>query len=161
LYLPYLGAGVRVLGYLSGYADEERLTAGSGGGFWVVEALASATGLILPGGVYLTVAGFVMLALAVAALCRPEGYGPMFCWATLLVAGFLVLMSPHYPWYFVWLLVPATLSGMLTVLWLPLTAILLYWPGPEGVPVWVGAIIYGGFAVWTGLVLAVRRAAKE
>ena len=147
LYLPYLGVGARVLGYLPGYTSEERLTAGSGSGFWPVEALQAATGLILPGSIYLAGAGLVMLGLCIAASCRQDGAGPMLRWSAVLAAALLVLMTPHYPWYFVWVLVPATLAGTLSILWLPLTAVLLYWPGPDGVPVWVGAVIYGGFAL--------------
>lgn len=146
LYLPYLGVGARVLGYLPGYADEEKLTAGSGGGFWPVEALHALTGVTLPGSVYLAGAALVMLGLGVAALCRPAGDTAMLRWSAIMAAALLVLLSPHYPWYFVWALVPAALAGSLPMLWLPLAAALLYWPaGPDGIPLWIGAVIYGGF----------------
>jgi alpha-1,6-mannosyltransferase len=157
LYLPYLSVGARVIGYLPGYADEEKLSASSGGGFWPVEALQATTGLVLPGGVYLAGAGLVMVGLGIAALFRPDGDTALLNWSTVLAAALLVLLSPHYAWYFVWVLVPAALAGMLPVLWLSLTAILLYWPDPGGIPVWVGGVIYGGFLTWSATVLLRRR----
>jgi hypothetical protein len=160
LYLPYLGVGARVLGYLPGYTAEERLTASSGSGFWPVEALEAATGLRLPGDIYLTGAGLVMLGLGIAALCRPAGDAAMLRWSAVLAAALLVLLSPHYAWYFVWALVPAALAGTLPMLWLPLAAVLLYWPDPDGIPVWVGAVIYGGFLACVAIaLLRGRRAA--
>ena len=159
LYLPYLGAGARVLGYLPGYAVEEKLTAGGGSGFWPVEAFQAATGLMLPGSVYLIGAALVMLGLGIAALCRPAGDAAMLRWSAVLAAALLVLLSPHYPWYFVWALVPAALAGTLLILWLPSTAVLLYWQGPDGIPVWVGALIYGGFLAGAATSLLRRRPA--
>jgi alpha-1,6-mannosyltransferase len=159
LYLPYLGVGARVLGYLPGYTQEERLTPGSGGGFWLVEAFQTVAGLTMSGGVYLAGSGLVMLGLGVAALCRPPGNEAMMRWSAVLAAAFVTLLSPHYAWYFVWVLVPAALTGSLPMLWLPLAAILLYWPDPDGSPVWVGAAIYGGFLLWSAIALVWRRRA--
>jgi alpha-1,6-mannosyltransferase len=159
LYLPYLGVGARVLGYLPGYTQEERLTPGGGGGFWLVEALQTVAGVTISGGVYLAGSGMVMLALGIAALCRRPGDEAMFRWSAVLVAAFVTLLSPHYPWYFVWVMVPATLTGWLPMLWLPLAAILLYWQDSDGIPVWVGAVIYGGFLLWSAAALIWRRKA--
>ena len=159
LYLPYLGVGARVLGYLPGYTQEERLTTGGGGGFWLVEVLKTVAGLTVNGGVYLAGSGLVMLGLGIAALRRPPGDEAMMRWSAVLAAAFVVLLSPHYAWYFVWVLVPAALTGSLPMLWLPLAAILLYWPDPDGTPVWVGAVIYGGFLLWSVIALIWRRKA--
>ena len=159
LYLPYLSVGTRVLGYLPGYANEENLTPDSGRGFWFVELLRTTTGLTLPGGIYLATAGLLMLGLGIAALCRPAGDAAMLRWSVFLSATFVVLISPHYPWYFIWPLVPAALAGALPVVWLPLTAALLYMPDAENSPVLVGGTIYGGFLIWTSI--AALRSRRE
>ena len=78
-------------------------------------------------------------------------------WSAVLAATFVTLLSPHYAWYFVWVLVPAALTGSLPMLWLPLAATLLYWPDPDGSPVWVGAVIYGGFLLWSAIEIPWRR----
>ncbi len=154
LYLPYLGVGWRVLGYLPGYAEEEGLSTQAGSGFWPVEALATLTGLVLPGRFYLAGAALLLAGLSVAALRRGPGDLPMLRWSAVLAAALLVLISPHYPWYFVWVLVPAALAGTLPMLWLPLTAVLFYWPGgPTGIPPWTGVVVYGGFLAWSGVAL--------
>ncbi|HEV7905302.1 MAG TPA: glycosyltransferase family 87 protein [Pyrinomonadaceae bacterium] len=103
-YLPYLSVGARrVVGYLPGYAEEEGLQ--SGARFFLLQ-LARA----LPGGAHVPPAAYVVFALlvlsALAAWCvfaREAGEGDYVRRAALLAVVFTVLLSPHYSWYFVWL----------------------------------------------------------
>ena len=54
--------------------------------------------------------------------------------AALLAAAFTVLLTPHYPWYFSWLVVFACLVASPALVWLTAASFLLYlvpvWPQP-------------------------------
>ena len=81
-YLPYIGVGSRVLGFLPTYLGEENLT--SGGGFWLIELVRHATPV--PVAAYLAVAAAVMSGLAIGAFCRPSDPSPA-PWATALATA--------------------------------------------------------------------------
>jgi len=120
-YVPYLGAGTGVFGYLtSGYLGEEGFAAGDG--FWPVLALRRAFGDI-PGLVpaYLAVAAGVLACLSLRALLRRNATAldAIHDAAVLLVAA-LFFLSPNYPWYF-----------------LVLVPFIPFLHGARSVPVWV------------------------
>jgi hypothetical protein len=99
-YLPYLSVGSGVLGYLGGYIQEEGLASGTGfAALWLIEQYIAP----VPGAVqiYLTLAAAIMTGLAIAVAFReersPEAAVVGLSW---LLAVFLVLASPHFPWYF-------------------------------------------------------------
>ncbi len=143
-YLPYLGVGARVLGFLPGYVTEENLASGSG--FWLLDVARRA--VPVPLAVYLALAVTVMAGLAVGALRRPPDPRASLPWATALGTAAMFLASPHYPWYFVWLVLLLTAAPWWPAWWPTLTAVLLYWDAKTGrVPLWVGCTIYGGVAV--------------
>jgi alpha-1,6-mannosyltransferase len=127
-YLPYLGAGRGVLGFLTEYVSEEGLT--SGDGFWLV-GLAQAIVGKLPGltAAYLVAAAAVMGWLALRAVSRtdPTPRHAIGDVAVLLMAG-LFFLSPNYAWYFL-ALVPFLAFGAGAPAWaLTLAAFLLYRP---------------------------------
>ena len=99
-YLPYLGAGWGVFGFLTGYISEEGLSTGSG--IWLV-ALAQASLGNVPGltASYAVVAAGIMtwLGLRVAFGAQRSPREPLADIVLLLTAG-LFLMSPNYAWYF-------------------------------------------------------------
>ncbi len=150
-YLPYIGVGWRVLGFLPGYITEENLVSGSG--FWLLDLARRA--LPVPLAAYFVVAASVMAGLAVGALRRrPE---PCFSlpWATALAVTALFFASPHYPWYFVWLVALLTVAPWWPAWWLTLAAVLLYWDAKTGhIPFWAGFTIYGGFVILAAVDLA-------
>ena len=144
-YLPYLGVGSQVLGFLPAYMTEENL--GSGGGFWVLDALGRA--VALPVAAYLGVAAAVMGGLAVGALCRSADPSASLRWATALGTAATLFASPHYAWYFVWLVALSCAAPWWPAFWPTVTAVLLYWEPETGhVPLWVGFTIYGGFVIF-------------
>jgi alpha-1,6-mannosyltransferase len=152
-YLPYLGVGSRVLGFLPTYLGEENLT--SGGGFWLIELVRHATPM--PVAAYLAVAAAVMSGLAIAALCRPADPVAGLPWATALGTAAVFFASPHYAWYFVWLVALLCVAPWWPAFWPTLTAALLYWdPQAGSIPIWVGFTIYGGFAIFAGIDIARR-----
>ena len=102
LYLPYLGVGAQVFGFLSGHVNEEGFTNGSGLFLWslltaIVPLPAKAAAFYLP------VAALVLIVLALVLFFRQRPSGGDLLSTTVLIFAALVLMSPHYPWYFAWL----------------------------------------------------------
>jgi hypothetical protein len=104
-YLPYLSVGGGVLGYLWGYVEEEGLA--SGRGFNVLWLMERFTGP-LPGAatIYIAVAATILVCLAIAVAFRRDRSAPTtIASLSWLLVIFMVLVSPHYPWYFL-VLVP-------------------------------------------------------
>jgi hypothetical protein len=125
-YLPFLEVGWGVLGFLPRYLAEEGFTAGGAGFF-----LWSVARLFLPlGGVsdpaYIVGAALLLLGLAVYVTVSRIGSDSPTAGAALLAAAFIFLLSPHYPWYFAWLIVFACVRPLLSLLWLTLASFLLY-----------------------------------
>lgn len=103
-YLPYLSVGWKVLGFAPGYIAEEGLDKGYG--FRLVMIAYELFGPIrYLGTIYLVVFAAIMIALAVLASFRRDRSPPATVAATaILFTAFLVLLTPHYPWYYLVLL---------------------------------------------------------
>jgi alpha-1,6-mannosyltransferase len=125
-YLPFIGAGWGVLGFLPGYVSEEGFTANGAGFFlWsLLQTLPSFTGLSAL--VYLSIASMILAALALAVAFTETPCTDGFDGAALLAGAFMLLLSPHYPWYFAWLIIFACFAPYLSLLWLTNAAFLLY-----------------------------------
>ncbi len=99
-YAPYLSVGRGVLGFLSGYVEEEGFASGRGfNALWLLERVAGP----VPGAMrlYLLIAAILLAGAALAVGFRRDRtpMTALHCLSWLLVT-FLVLASPHYPWYF-------------------------------------------------------------
>ena len=134
LYAPYLGAGRAVLGFLPGYAAEEGLRNGSGIFLWsVLPAFLHPPADALR--YYAPVVALVLLTLAAWLQFggRSVPRAPMA--APLLLSGaFTVLVSPHDPWYFTWLVPFLCFRLSLAHAWLTVACVLMYvLPDPTGV----------------------------
>jgi hypothetical protein len=152
-YLPYIGVGPRVIGFLPGYVAEEHLASGSG--FWVLDNLRHA--FAVPLSAYLGLAMTVMAGLAIVALRNPPNSIASLSWVTALGTAAMLFASPHYAWYFVWLVALLTIASWWPAWWLTLSAVLLYWEAKTGtVPRWTGFTIYGGFIILGGVDLIWR-----
>jgi hypothetical protein len=141
LYLPYVGAGAGVFGFLGGYSAQEGISSGSG--IFLSQALG-----LSPGGTkaYLAVLAAILLGIACAMIfSRAEPDEPrIIARRFMLVAGVLMLgLSPHYPWYYAWLLIPACILPASSILYLATLSPLLYlnpthtklfWPGLLFIP---------------------------
>ena len=133
-----------MLGFLPTYLTEENLASGSG--FWALDLVSRA--VPVPVAAYLAVAMTVMAGLAIGALRRPADPVASLPWATALGTAVLFFASPHYAWYFVWLVALLCVAPWWPAFWPTLTAVLLYWPAETGhIPLGVGCVIYGGFAL--------------
>jgi alpha-1,6-mannosyltransferase len=152
-YVPYIGVGWRVLGFLPGYIAEENLSSGSG--FWLLDIAREV--VPVPLAVYLAVAAAVMTALAIGALRRAADPRSSLAWTTALATTALFFASPHYPWYFVFLVALLTVAPWWPAWWLTLAAPLLYCDAKTGhIPLWAGFTLYGGFATLCTLEVARR-----
>lgn len=125
-YLPFLGVGWRVFGFLPGYMAEEGFTSG-GAGFYPWSVLKAVLPLgEVPDVAYLAAAACLLAGLAAYLVYRrPDAQSDVFGGA-LLAAAFMFLLSPHYPWYFAWLIIFACLIPAASLLWLTLASFLLY-----------------------------------
>ena len=91
-----------------------------------------------------------MLGILSAAFVFGRERSP-FAAAAMLATIFVVLVSPHYPWYFAWLIVFAGFIRSFALLWLTNACLLLYLiPGYVSVPgdarFVIESVIYGPFA---------------
>jgi hypothetical protein len=135
-YLPYLSVGSGVFGFLRGYVEEEGLASGRGiSVLWLMERF---TGPV-PGAAaaYYTLAAMVLIGLAIAvAFRRDRSDGTAIASLGWLLVSFLILASPHYPWYFLALVPFLALAPSATAWTLTLACPVLYdsvdgrgWPG--------------------------------
>jgi alpha-1,6-mannosyltransferase len=131
LYALYARAGWHVLGFLPGYGREEGLDDGSG--IWLLAGIERLT----PLPAFAAMLYFAAVAAGLAALGAWFAFGRSaartgddpgaICGAaSVLAACVTAAISPHYPWYFAWLAVPAAITPYRAVLWLGAAPVLLY-----------------------------------
>jgi hypothetical protein len=125
-YLPYIGAGKGVFGFLlTGYLYEEGFQGGEG--FWLVHAARTLVGnlpVLLP--LYLALAAATLGVLALRASFTTDQSPERMTRdvAALLMAG-LFFLSPNYPWYFLVVIPFIPIGGGAPAWALSLGAILL------------------------------------
>ena len=144
LYLPYLGVGGDVFGFLGGYVKEEGL--GSGNGVFLPSLLRSL--FHVPAEVsryFLPAAAGLMVALGVWTQFSPSERSRDALTGTLMLAGiFTLLVSPHDPWYFTWLVPFLCFRWSLAHLWLTAACIVMYLGNdPTALP--IQSLIYAPF----------------
>jgi alpha-1,6-mannosyltransferase len=136
-YLPYLSVGpVRALGSLPGYASERGLV--SGEQFFLLTVARKLFDAQVPTSAYVVFAGAVLGILSVWAMKDKQRNDISYVRNSLIVASvFMVLLAPHFSWYFSWLIVFLCFIPSLAGLYLTLASFLLYltWLGdaPERV----------------------------
>lgn len=130
LYLPYMASsGRQLVGHLPNHLAAEGYADGQGFHLvWLLRAL----GLPSPSGIWYVVAAISVLAglaLVIMFRARPDSVEPSHL--LLLAAGLLFLASPHYPWYFAWLVPLLVLSPHPAVLAMSILAATLHLDMPE------------------------------
>ena len=128
LYLCYAGAGWGVFGFLPNYAGEEGFNTGSG--IWLLGWLAAVTPLpdnavAFYGAVVALALGAFSLSIMTRRYSEPDVIA--VCGnAAIFATCVTVAISPHYPWYFAWLALPAIVKPSRTVIWLSAAPIMLF-----------------------------------
>jgi alpha-1,6-mannosyltransferase len=156
LYLPYLGAGTKVFGFLGQYVSEERLDQGSGIFLW----LLLGSFMSLPANAfpyYVPVAVAIILALAFALIMRERKPAADLWGGMVLAVTFLVLFSPHYAWYFTWLVPFLCFYPSAAIVYLTCAVGWLYVSGHWQPQLSDGLLIYGGFFLTLAAELLLRR----
>jgi hypothetical protein len=159
-YLPYLGAGVKVFGFLGGYVSEEGFDQGRGIFLWqLAGSLFPLPDRAFP--FYFPFAALTMAALAASAICLRREARADLAAAMVLAVAFMILFSPHYPWYFAWLIPLCCIYPIAGVIYLTCAAIYLHFaPWPAGVA--DGLIVYGvSILALIGELMIRRRGRKE
>jgi alpha-1,6-mannosyltransferase len=141
LYLPYLGAGTKVFGFLGQYVAEEGFDRGSGIFLWqLLGAIMPLPEQAFP--FYLGAVALILAALALLIVFRNRASGADLAGAMLLAVALTILFSPHYPWYFAWLVPFLCFYPVVSVVYLTCACGYLYfahWPPT----LWDGLPIYG------------------
>jgi alpha-1,6-mannosyltransferase len=160
-YLPFIGAGSAVLGFLPGYLHEEGLQSGAGFFLWNLARSMPLLEHIGPA-LYLALAAAALLGLAVHSFFAAEDR--YLTAAMTLAVATTVLMSPHYPWYFAWIIPLICFTPRASVLYLTVACPLLYFvPGGaqlEGARMPFECAIYAPFAALVAFELWWQRAAR-
>jgi len=129
LYWLYSGVGWHVLGFLPGYFGDEELSQGTG--IWLLSGIGLAmTVTPVMADAYAAIVFVCLAVLAAWIAFRPRGAGPdvrRVCGdAAILAAAVTVAISPHYPWYFVWVVLPCCVRARWSIIWLSVAPVLLY-----------------------------------
>ena len=126
-YLPYLGVGGRgALGFLFGYARERGMESGEQF-FLLSEIRRVPLGFHVPTAAFVVVALLILGALAVWMLRKQERVDESYIANALIMAAtFTVLVAPHFPWYFAWLIPFLCFIPSISVLYLTLSSFFLY-----------------------------------
>lgn len=150
-YLPFISAGSQILGFLPGYARQEGLDA-TGTGFYLLALLRCLPGLEDLGTRSYEVGAIgVLAALSTGLVFHRDRGQPAYAMLAVSAALFMLLVSPHYPWYFCWLIVFPCFVRSFALLWLTSTCLLLYLItnfdfAPSGQRLAFESVIYGPFA---------------
>ncbi len=156
-YLPYIGAGTNVFGFLRGYIQEEGFVQ-SGARYFLLDV--SRRFVPLPTNVFLILAAACLIAVGVWWLVRPKrDVVDVARSAAALIGCYLLLTTPRYSWYYAWMIPFLCLVPRAGWLYLASASALLYlvWYTPlvyPQIPLWLGACIFLpaiACLVWDGL----------
>jgi alpha-1,6-mannosyltransferase len=143
-YLPYLGAGAGVLGYLPGYLKEEGFVE-TGSRYFLLDLARKV--IELPTPVYSVMAALALVGLAVYFLFKEKRDGVDVSRAAVALIGlFLILSTPRYSWYAAWIIPFLCFAPRAGWLYLTGASVFLYFlwliPSYPNIPLWIGAAIY-------------------
>jgi alpha-1,6-mannosyltransferase len=125
-YLPYLSVGpLGVLGFLPGYANERGMV--SGDQFFLLTVARKLLNAHLPTSAYLVFVIAVLGMLSLWMMHDQRNDDIRFLQNGLMIASvFMVLVAPHFAWYFTWLIPFLCFIPSIPVFYLTLASFLLY-----------------------------------
>jgi alpha-1,6-mannosyltransferase len=126
VYLPYLSVGpMRALGFLPGYASERGMV--SGDQFYLLTVARQFLNAAVPTSAYLVFAVAVLGILSVWLMQDQRTDDIRYLRKSLIMASvFMVLLAPHFPWYFSWLILFLCFIPSIPVFYLTVASFLLY-----------------------------------
>ncbi len=150
LYLPFIGeASWGGFGFLGSHLDNEGY--GAGWGFHPIWMLRDFGLADPPAWSYLAIAAALVGGVALYALFARRAGEIRFDYLLLLGGAFVFLISPHYPWYFGFLVALLVLAPQAWAFAMTLLAVVLYLPRPPGGLTWTElylAVYWVPFALW-------------
>jgi alpha-1,6-mannosyltransferase len=147
-YSFYLRKGVSVFGFLPTFAQEEGMQNGTR--YFPLAFIERSLHVIIPTSAYLAVCAAVFGALAWWASRREMTPREFVASGLVLATALTLFFSPHYPWYFLWLLPFLTLRPWPPAFFLALAPAYLLTTklGVPGEPMYrMNCVLYGGFFV--------------
>jgi hypothetical protein len=164
LYLPYSGVGSAVFGFLGGYTAQEGIN--SGQGVYVLDLLALVTTIPpLVTKLYLAALGLLLCGSGLIIVWRQRKLKPgqaltrQICAAALLLGCLLMAgLGPHYPWYYLFLLLPACVVPAPAALYLVTASSLLYLNPTHSNPLWPAIIFIPAAVLALGQLFLARPA---
>ncbi|WP_158615367.1 glycosyltransferase 87 family protein [Acidipila sp. EB88] len=147
-YLPYLSVGRGVLGFLPAYAREEGLDSGTR--YFPLAWMQRTFHVSFAPTHYLAVCCIVLVACAWWAFQQGRSATGAIQGGLVLATTMNLCFSPHYPWYFLWLLPFLTLWPWRPAFYLVLavTYMLATRLGMPGEPLYrMNTFLYGGFVL--------------
>jgi alpha-1,6-mannosyltransferase len=150
-YACYSSVGSAVFGFLPAYAQEEGLE--TGGRYFLLKLTNRTLHASIPPLVYVAACGIGMMALCFWAWRRAnQPYA--FIFSALVIATMLnICYSPHYPWYFLWLLPYLAIVPWRPAFYLVTAAAFLFATnlGAAGEPMYkLNILLYSGFVFMLG-----------
>jgi alpha-1,6-mannosyltransferase len=157
-YLPYIGVGpLGVLGFLPGYAGERGIVSGEQF-FMLGIARRLLKGFYVPNLAFLIFALLLLFVVSVWTVRHQRRRGDGYLTGSMIMASvFAMLLAPHFPWYFSWLIPFLCFLPVAPIFYLTLASFLLYltWLGDTldrvfrlNALLYLPCLILGVIAVW-------------
>lgn len=159
-YLPYLSVGpVGVLGFLPGYASERGMV--SGEQFFLLTVARRSLSANVPVSAYLVFAVAVLGSLSVWLMRDRSSDDLCYLRNGLLIAAvFMLLLAPHFPWYFAWLIPFLCFIPSIPVFYLTFASFLLYLTWINDTPdrvLMLKSLIFAPFLILSLITIWLRR----
>src|SRR5262249_8572535 len=142
LYLPYWNAGSNLFGFVRGYVEEEGFVQ-NGARYFFLEL--ARTVVNVPAAIFIVIAILCMLAVTARQLLREKrDVSDVARSSVALIGTYLLLTTPRYAWYYVWLIPFLCFVPLVGWLYLTAASVLLYllWYTPlvyPEIPLWLGS----------------------
>jgi len=125
-YLPYLSVGPKgALGFLEGYANERGMF--SGDQFFLLTVVRQVVSANVPASAYLVFTVAVLGGLLLWMMLGKQSDDVSYIRNGLIIASiFMLLLAPHFSWYFCWLILFLCFIPAISVFYLTAASFLLY-----------------------------------
>ncbi|HEY8225646.1 MAG TPA: glycosyltransferase 87 family protein [Pyrinomonadaceae bacterium] len=159
-YLPYLSVGpVGALGFLPGYASERGMV--SGDQFFLLTVARQLLSVHVPASGYLIFAVAVLGILSVWMMQDQRSDDMRYLRNGLIIASvFMVLLAPHFSWYFSWLILFLCFIPTIPVFYLTLASFVLYLTWINDTPdrvLMLKTFIFAPFLILALILIRLRR----